>query len=93
MASMACRTRVAREGRIRQTGVFGCAPWTGRELARGGACLDRNVGRGPVLGASAIAAHGLEVVDARLVARPADKTRVWLPPARAAAPAARAWAV
>lgn len=35
MASMAFRARMAREGRSRQTSLFGCLPWSDRELARG----------------------------------------------------------
>lgn len=39
MALMVCRNVVAREGRIRQTGLFGCSPWSGRELpARASSC-------------------------------------------------------
>ena len=41
-----------------------------RDPARG-ACSDPKVGRGSVLGAPEISAHGLEAFDARLAARPA----------------------
>lgn len=36
MASMACRTGVARERRIGQTGLFGCSPWPGRDSRAAG---------------------------------------------------------
>jgi hypothetical protein len=57
MASMEYRNGVAREGGVRQTGLFGHLPWSRCELARGSGCLDRKVGRGSVLGAVSTPAH------------------------------------